>query len=635
MCGIAGYITSIENHSLQRHLDDAIVQLKKRGPDIQKAVTLSPKVGFGHARLSIIDTSNAGTQPMFDETGRYAIIFNGEIFNFRELKESFLSDLKHFQSHSDTEVLLQLFIKMGKDCLQHLNGFFAFAIYDNVTKSTFVARDRYGIKPLLYFKNESSFFFASELKSLMRFPIKKEIDFDTLALYLQLNYVPGNNSMLKGVSKLPPGHFITVKQDAVPVIERYYEIPYTAGIRVKPEANYESSKLHLRQLVDEAVKRRLISDVPLGAFLSGGIDSSIVVSCASKHVSNLHTFSIGFKDEPYFDETKYANLVAKKFGTEHTVFSISNDEMFANLHNVLDYIDEPFADSSAIAVYILSQKTRQAVTVSLSGDGGDELFAGYNKHQAELRARQNNLSNFLLKIGSPIFDLLPQSRNSKYGNLFRQLSRYSSGLQLNNAARYWRWCVLSTQTEALEILLPNKGFSKSELENRMHFVVDYIKDEGDINDTLFADMQMVLPNDMLTKVDLMSMANSLEVRVPLLDYTVVNYAFSLPAEYKIEKGKGKKILKDAFREELPDELFNRPKHGFEVPLLKWMRTGLKSLIMDDLLADRFLEEQNIFKLDEIQKLKRQLFSSNPGDIHARIWGLIVFQYWYKKYFANQ
>lgn len=632
MCGIAGYFSKESTHQLDGNLQSAIKTLAKRGPDSQQTKTLSPQVGFAHARLSIIDTSSIANQPMSDDSGRYTIIFNGEIFNFRELKEKFLADVK-FNSTSDTEVLLNLFIRMGKDCLQHLNGFFAFAIFDNQKNEIFLARDRFGIKPLHIYSDHKMLLFASELKAILQFPIKKEIDYNTLALYLQLNYIPGNNSMLKNIQKLQPGSFAVIDSKGNFNTEKFYSIPYEPGKKIaESEISYDDAKATLRKLVEESVQRRLVSDVPLGAFLSGGIDSSIVTYCASKNVSQLNTFSIGFKDEPYFDETKYANLVAKKFGTNHTVFSVSNDEMFANIFSILDYIDEPFADSSAIAVYILSQKTREKVTVSLSGDGGDELFAGYNKHKAEQRAREKNVLNFVMRSGLPLFKMFPKSRHSKFGNLFRQAQRYSEGLQLSSAERYWRWCSFNSQADAVGLLKNKNLISDTELENRKQFVLEAVKDNGDLNDVLFADTQMVLTNDMLTKVDFMSMANSLEVRVPLLDYTVVDFAFSLPVSYKVDATVGKRILKDAFRNELPQELFNRPKHGFEVPLLKWMRTGLRSLIEEDLLEKNFVEQQNIFDWNEIEKVKQKLFSNNPEDVHATLWGLLVFQYWYKKYF---
>ena len=632
MCGIAGYFSKETTHHYEAYLNDAVKSLAKRGPDLQQTKTLSAQIGFAHARLSIIDTSTVASQPMSDASGRFTIIFNGEIFNYRELKEQFLREVK-LNSTSDTEVLLHLFIQQREKCLQHLNGFFAFAVYDNEKKEIFLARDRSGIKPLHIYADEKMVVFASELKAILKFPIKKEIDYNTLALYLQLNYVPGNNSILKNIMRLMPAHYAVIDANGNLKTAKYYSVPYVGGQKIADkDFNYESSKATLRKLIEESVQRRLVSDVPLGSFLSGGIDSSIVSYCAAKNVSQLNTFSIGFSDEPYFDETKYANLVAKKFETNHTVFSISNDEMFSHIFDILDYIDEPFADSSAIAVFILSKKTREKVTVSLSGDGGDELFGGYNKHQAEFRARQNNFLNKVIETGLPLFKILPKSRHSKFGNLFRQLQRYSEGLQLSAAERYWRWCVFNSEDSALSLLQNKNAIDKNELDKRKQFVRDAVKEDGELNDIFFADTQMVLPNDMLTKVDLMSMANSLEVRVPLLDYTVVDFAFTLPVSFKLDKSSGKKILKAAFRNDLPEELFTRPKHGFEVPLLKWMKTGLRSLIEEELLSKKFIEEQNIFDAAAIESLKQKLFSNNPEDAHATVWGLLVFQYWYKKYF---
>lgn len=633
MCGIAGYFSKSNNHSLGPFLEKAIAQLAKRGPDLQQARTLSQKVGFAHARLSIIDTSAVAHQPMQDPTGRFTIIFNGEIFNFRELRATHLQGVQ-FTSHSDTEVLLQLYMKMGKACLNELNGFFSFALYDSVKEEVFLARDRFGIKPMLIYTDENMILFGSEMKALLQFPVTKEIDFSTLGLYLQLNYVPGNHCMLKNFSKLPPAHCATINATGQLSVERYYSMPFNPGHVISAAGmSYDAAKQQLRTLVEAAVERRLVSDVPLGAFLSGGIDSSIVTACASRRVSGLNTFSIGYKDEAFFDETKYANLVAKKFGTNHTVFSVSNADMFNCIFNVLDYTDEPFADSSAIAVYILSQQTRQRVTVALSGDGGDELFAGYNKHKAEQRARKKNLVNTLASAANPFLKLLPKSRHSKFSNLFRQLQRYSDGVKMSAAERYWRWCSLTTRENALMLLQTEKRSAQVEIIERTRALTRHLSSSGDLNDVLYADTQMVLPNDMLTKVDLMSMANCLEVRVPLLDYTVVNFAFSLPVEFKLHEGETKRILKDSFRQDLPEELFNRPKHGFEVPLLKWLRTDLWQLIDEDLLSKKFIEEQGIFDSANTELLKQKLKSNNPEDAHATVWALVVFQHWYKKYFA--
>lgn len=629
MCGIAGYLQKPGQASLSHHMAQAIACLNKRGPDTQRIQQPSANVWLAHARLSIIDTSSIAHQPMVDATNRYTIVFNGEIFNYRELAAEHLQG-QIFKSTSDTEVLLYLYIKLGAECVNLLNGFFAFAIHDKQTNSTFIARDRYGIKPLHIYTDEQMTLFASEVKSIAAFPIAKQLNKATLALYLQLNYIPDNTSMLQGITRLAPGQCAIIDAKGEVNYKTYYNIPYTPGAIVSTADTYADAKSKLKTLVEEAVQRRLVSDVPLGCFLSGGIDSSIVTACAAKHIKQLNTYSIGYKDETYFDETKYANLVANKFGTNHTVFSVSNDEMFEHIHDILDYIDEPFADSSAIAVYILSKKTRQKVTVALSGDGGDELFAGYNKHKAELMMRRGGLLNSIVKATAPVWSALPQSRHGGVGNLFRKLHRYADASRQSEKDRYWRLCSLLPQQQALPYI---KNISQAEIhetEQRKQKLLEGITAQGDINDVLYTDMKMVLPGDMLTKVDLMSMANSLEVRVPLLDYTVVNYAFSLPQQFKSDGTTGKKILKEAFADVLPAELFTRPKHGFEVPLRKWLLNGLHNLIENELLSKDYIINQGIFNAVEVEALKKQLRSNNPGDAHATIWALVVFQHWYKR-----
>jgi asparagine synthase (glutamine-hydrolysing) len=384
--------------------------------------------------------------------------------------------------------------------------------------------------------------------------------------------------------------------------------------------------------LDDAVKERMISDVPLGAFLSGGIDSSVIVALASRHTNALKTFSVGYRDNPYFDETKYAKLVAAQYKTDHTVFSLTNNDFLEHVGGVLDYLDEPFADSSAIPVFILSHLTRKHVTVALSGDGGDEVFAGYNKHGAEWRVRQRSLLNSLVKAGHPVWKALPRSRNGKFTNKFRQLYRFAEGAKLGERERYWRWAAFNNPQQAGALLQPaaRDSVNVAEMEREKAALLEVIGRE-DYNEMLVADMNLVLLSDMLVKVDMMSMANSLEIRSPFLDYKVVDFAFGLSADYKINGQLKKRIVQDAFRPMLPEELYNRPKQGFEIPLLGWFRNELWSLINDDLLDRRFVTEQGIFNPDATEALKQKLRSNNPEDSHATIWALIVFQHWWKKY----
>ncbi|MDO1445022.1 asparagine synthase (glutamine-hydrolyzing) [Rhodocytophaga aerolata] len=632
MCGITGiYAFNEIGRFFMINMFAATDALSQRGPDSSGTFTHG-YVGLGHRRLSIIDTSSDGRQPMTDETERYTIVFNGEIFNFPELKQQLEAKGYNFRSSSDTEVLLNLYIHEKENCLKHLNGFFAFAIYDKEQESLFIARDRMGIKPLLYFQDEDKLIFASEMKAVLAYGIPRELDYVSLQQYLQLNYIPAPHTIFKGVQKLLPGYYMYLKGNEV-TTKPYYQIPQTYNRWTANQMSYEKVQSTLVELLEESVRKRLIADVPLGAFLSGGIDSSVIVALASKYTDHLNTFSIGYRDEPFFDETRYANLVAKKYKTNHTVFSLSNEDLYEHLFDMLDYTDEPFADSSALAVYILSKRTRKRVTVALSGDGADELFGGYNKHQGEYKVREGGLMAGAVKTLQPLWDVLPKSRNSTFGNKVRQLQKFAEGMSKTEKERYWRFCTFVNEENARHVL-SNQSLqlaSEQAFEERKNRILKHLDEDGDFNEFLYTDMQLVLPNDMLTKVDLMSMAHGLEIRVPFLDYTVVNFAFSLPAEFKVDGTMKKRIVQDAFRSHLPKELYNRPKQGFEVPLLKWFRNELQPLITNDLLKDDFIQQQGIFNVDNIRELKEKLFSSNPEDVHARIWGLLVFQYWWKKY----
>ncbi|MDB5227246.1 MAG: asparagine synthase [Bacteroidota bacterium] len=629
MCGIAGTFSFKNKVVSDEWLQNAATSLNKRGPDNQNFITIG-KTSLVHARLSIIDTSAAGDNPIYDETGRYAIIFNGEIFNFQPLRKELEQKGVNFKSHSDTEVLLYAYIHFGEACLHKLNGFFAFAIHDKQEEKLFIACDRFGIKPLYYYSDEDYFFFGSELKALMQFPIKKEIDWSAVCLYFQLNYIPGKNSIFQNVHKLEPGYSITVDRGLL-TVDRWYSIPYNAIQAETNQLSYADQKKKLVELMDDSVRLRLIADVPLGAFLSGGIDSSVVTAMAVRHTQKLNTFSIGFEGNDYFDETPYADLVAKHFKTNHTVFKLKNDDLLQSLDELLEYTDEPFADSSALLVNILSKYTRQHVTVALSGDGGDELFAGYNKHYGELQVRNKSWQANFIHLLQPLWEKLPQSRSGKIGNKVRQLERFAVGMDMSPADRWWRWCCINDM-EYVNALLNGRqdNVMVDIIEARQKFSSP-VSFDGTLNDCLLADVGMVLPYDMLVKVDRMSMRNSLEVRVPFLDYRIVEFAFSLPVSSKINGNIKKRIVQDAFREILPAALYNRPKKGFEVPLLQWFKTDLKEKILNDWLADDYIRAQGIFNLEHIRLLKKQLFSNNPGDVHAQIWALIVFQSFWRKY----
>src|SRR5436190_218694 len=631
MCGIAGIVALTDTGRQQvSKLRQSIRTLQTRGPD-DEGIYLCDDMGLAQRRLAIIDTSAAANQPMWDKTERYTIIFNGEIFNYQELRNKYFTteEQKQLRTSSDTEILLELFIKQGEKCLPLLEGFFAFAIYDTRTKDLFVARDRFGKKPLNYFIDDDKFIFASELKALYDFGIPKELNYEALQLYLQLSYIPQPLSMLKHVRKVEPGARLIPKGKNIEQ-KKWYEL--TPNYEYKNAPSYDQAQKELDFLLEEAVVKRLISDVPLGAFLSGGIDSSVIVALASRHQKSLNTFSIGFKDEQYFDETQFAELVATKFKTNHATFRLGFEDYLSHIYDVLNYLDEPFADSASLPQFILCMEVRKHATVAISGDGGDEVFVGYNKHYAEWQARRRSLAGSLVKMGAPLWKVLPKSRNNRFSDLFRQLDRYAEGAELTSKERYWHWASTFSAADV------DKLIAKQTATKINTAVIDSVKEKylsninDDFNSVLKTDLDLVLVSDMLVKVDLMSMANSVEVRSPFLDHHVVEFAFTLPSEYKINKGGRKTIIKDAFQNILPPEIYNRGKRGFEIPMLKWFREELHIFIFDDLLDEKFIKEQGIFDIEFINCMKKQLYSAAPGNIVEQLWVLIVFQHWYKKYF---
>ncbi len=622
MCGIVGHINLLgEKVSLENEMLTALKTLNKRGPDAQVIKQFESSI-FGHARLSIIDTSDSANQPFCDETGNYWIVFNGEIFNYIEIKNQLKSKGIEFITHSDTEVLLKLLIEKGKEALQDLNGFYSFCFYDKRKNTFIIVRDRFGEKPLVYTSTNATFTFASEIKALHSFGLLKSINKKSLTHFFQYSYITEPYSIFEGVQKLLPGHLIEIKNGVIS-IEKYYEY-YPS--KVNYSGSYKKAKEGLHKLLTDAVEKRLISDVPIGSFLSGGVDSSIVSLLASRLTPNLHTFSLGFKDELYYDETKYANLVAKKIQSKHTVFSLSNNDLLENFEEALDYFDEPFADSSALNMFILSKYTKKHITVALSGDGADELFSGYNKHNALYQASQKNLKNSFIKTFGGLAGFLPQSRDGKIANTARQILKYQKGLKLSDNERYMEWARFMDKNDSKQLV---KGANSIE-ETPFSFEKKSIED---FNDYLFYDFNLVLPNDMLRKVDAMSMANSLEVRSPFLDYRLVEFVFSLPSSFKIDSQSRKKILKDTFRDDLPTEIFSRGKKGFEVPLYKWFNNELKSYLQENVFNKQLVESQNILNWEAVNQIQQQLFSSNPKDSVYNTWALLSFQRWYNRYFV--
>lgn len=625
MCGITGVFAFNEIGRFEMMRNRAATDaLTHRGPDVGRFFN-DHYVALGHRRLSILDLSAAADQPMSDPSGRYQLVFNGEIYNFRSLRQDLQRQGVEFRTQSDTEVLLHLLIREGEACLSKLNGFFAFCFYDAETHTMLLARDRLGIKPLLYFQDDDKFLFASELNALLTYNIPRELDYEALSLYFQFHYVPAPQTMLKGVRKLLPGHVLRLKEGKVETA-RFYTLPHNPQHYL---SDYEAAQKELLRLLEQSVQDRLISDVPLGAFLSGGTDSSAIVALAARHTDRLETFSIGYRDEPLFDETTYAKAVAKAFGTKHTVFSLTNEELFEAIEGLLGFLGEPFADSSAIPTYLLSQRTRQQVTVALSGDGGDELFGGYQKYWAEYRVRKGGWLAQFLKQNHKLLERLPRSRNGFWTNKFRQAHRFAQAMHRSPQERYW---FLSTFLEEQKLALL---FSEDTLSRRNNAAYTAFKSGflaplsgKSLNEVLYQDVHTLLPNDMLTKVDSMSMANSLEVRVPFLDHRVAEFAFQLPDTFKIQGKLKKRIVQDAFRKILPEKIYNRPKQGFDVPLKKAFQTTLRPLL-ETAFADERIREQGIFKPDYVAQLRKQVFSGGHYE-QNHVWALLVFQSWWQR-----
>ena len=620
MCGITGYYAFEEVR--QEALGDATDAMKQRGPDMSGSWQ-EGHVGLGHRRLSILDTSDKGRQPMSAADGRFQLIFNGEIYNYRELRGELVSAGYSFTSETDTEVLLAALMEWGKAAIEKLNGFFAFAFYDVESDYLLVARDRFGIKPLVYHHGHKGVFFASELKSLMAYGLPKELNRKALSLYFELTYIPPPFTIFENIHKLRPGHFLEIRKGSIS-LSSYYQLPYPAE---NPYRDYDSASQAIRSTIEDSVLARLVSDVPLGTFLSGGIDSSIVSAIAAKHTTDLHTFSIGYQDHPFFDETHFAESVARKIGSHHHTFKLSNEDLLQHVEQTIGYFDEPFADSSALPMFILSHLTRKHVTVALSGDGADEIFSGYNKHEAWVKARQRNAVNALIRSFGFLLRILPKSRQNKWTNLFRQLDKYRQLLAMDAKDRYWHLAAFIPSKEIDRLVLPKM---RESIQGFREELIDFV-DDDEINAVLALDVQLVLAGDMLTKVDWMSMANSLEVRVPFLDHRVVAEAFRVPEASKIKGKERKFILKDTFRKDLPDELFTRGKHGFEVPLLDWFRRELSGDLEEEVFNPSRLKEQGIFESSAVMDLKKQLHSSSPGDVHIKIWQQYVFQKWWGRY----
>lgn len=617
MCGIIGIWAKNKTGELQfEKLPNALKSISHRGPDNQSIKSYSNLV-LGHARLSIIDLNESANQPMSDLTGRYHLVFNGEIYNYLELRQLLEYEGVNFTSQSDTEVLLHLLINKGEEALSKLNGFFSFIFFDQQEDQVLFARDRIGIKPLIIYEDEEKIILTSELQALFNFDIDKGIESNSLSQYFKLSYIPAPSAILNHAYKIKPGQMGVINAEGLN-LKSYYKIERRPLARM----SFDAAAEELKSRLTIAVKDRLVSDVPLGTFLSGGVDSSVISAIAKRQKKDLKTFSIGF-DHPYFNESNYARMVAEHIKSDHHEFVLTKKDFKENFHDFLDSIDEPFGDSSAFAMYLLAKETKKHVTVALSGDGADELFAGYRKHRAELRLRMmSNTRKAAIKSFVSLFKKAKVSRSDKWGDVNRKLQKFTAGFELDEEERYFEWASFATNEE-VEALLKSKWFVQS---SRKGMSLDTM------SDYLIADQRLVLPNDMLKKVDLMSMQHALEVRTPFLDHRVVEFANSLPIDYKMDTKIGKLVLKQAFRDMLPNEILLRKKQGFEVPLQEWLGSEISALLDSDLFSQEYIEEQGIFQFEYINRLLKSVKSNDFGEKIYVLWSLIIFQYWHNKHY---
>ena len=627
MCGITGIIDLTERRDINRDLlADMNDRLTHRGPD-GSGYHFEPGVGLGHRRLSIIDLEG-GAQPMFNEDGTVALTFNGEIYDYSELMEELKTAGHVFQSRCDTEVIVHAWEEWGEKCLERLHGMFAFAIWDRNRESVFIARDRFGKKPLYYsVLANGQLIFGSELKALMVHPlIERDVDPTAVEDYMTFGYVPDPKTIFKSIKKLPPGYFLKVRRGEPNFSAlRYWDVSFNVNNAYKDESQICEE---LNSKFAAATRRRMISDVPLGAFLSGGVDSSAVVTAMAEGSDEpVNTCSISFGD-PAFNEAQYAQQVADHLQTKHRVEQVDSDD-FGLVDMIPGIYDEPFADSSAIPTYRVCQLARKSVTVALSGDGGDEIFAGYRRyrwHMHEQRVR-NTIPGFLRRnvfglAGSlyPKMDWAPKIFRAK--STLQAIARDSLDAYLHSVSILPNDLHGKLFSSAFKKSL--QGYTATEVFNG-HIANCDTDDE--LSRIQYLDIKTYLPGDILTKVDRASMAHSLEVRVPLLDPDFASWACSLPSSLKLKGREGKYIFKKALEGRVDDNILYRDKMGFAVPLASWFRGPLKQTIQDRLLGDA-MRDSEIFDMDFIEKLLHQHLSG-ARDHSPPIWALLVFAGFYQ------
>ena len=611
MCGIAGIVSHKHQAVDVEELRAMCAALVSRGPD-DEGTFVKDGVGLAMRRLSIIDLET-GHQPVSNEDGSIWVVLNGEIYNYRQVRNELERRGHRFATATDTEVIVHLYEEHGVDCVQALRGMFAFAIWDGPRRRLMLARDRIGIKPLYYGTAAGRFIFASELKALLQLPeVDRRLNWSALAHLLAYGTTPPGESIVDGIHKLEPGHRLRLDPKHEPVIERYWELRFQPDERRSEIETIEELRVRLH----ESVRYHMVSDVPVGAFLSGGIDSSsVVASMAAISTSPIKTFSIGFREQE-FDELPFARLVAKRFGTDHHELVLEPDVMGLLDHLAWD-LDEPFGDASAIPTYMVSRLAGQHVKVVLSGDGGDELFGGYDKYVVEGRDRMARfLPDSVRALLARTSDALPEDAKGK---------QYLEYLSKPDGERYLHATTLFRPDHQQRLLTDWAKDQIGEAQPERSRLDRLHRHDGHWLSILQdLDFRHYLPLDILTKVDRMSMAHSLEARVPLLDHPFVEFAATIPAEWKLHRGKTKQIFVKALRGFLPDEILDRSKKGFGVPLNRWFRGPLRPLVKELLQSDTF-RRRGIFDAAYVKRLIERQEQGRPLDLH--LWTLMSFELW--------
>jgi asparagine synthase (glutamine-hydrolysing) len=630
MCGIAGIVEAakpVDPEVLARMANS----LRHRGPDDEQYQIINHgagrvSVGLGFRRLAIIDLSG-GRQPMSNEDGSLWLICNGEIYNYPELRPALEAKGHQFRTHCDVECLLHLYEDYGTDCLKKVNGMFALAIWDTRTETLFLGRDRLGKKPLYYRETSAQVLFGSELKAVLQHPdCPRELDSESLSRYLAYEYVPGRHSIFKGIQKLPAGHWLTWRKGAG-TVQRYWDLHFPQTVTRRGEAEVAEE---LRERLKEAVRLRLISDVPLGVFLSGGIDSSSVVAMMAelRPASQIKTFAIGF-EEASFDESAHARRVANFFGTEHHEEILQSRTLLELLPEIGQLLDEPLADASIIPTYLLSRFTRRHVTVALGGDGGDELFAGYPTFQAQRFASFYRLPTMLHeRVVQPLAELLPVSH--KNFSLDFKVKRFLRGALHRPEIRDQVWIGSFTPQEQARLLRPSLKVPPPYAD--IVEAEEHCEARRAVDRLIYLYCKFYLEGDILVKVDRASMACSLEARAPFLDYTFVEFTTRIPACLKIKGLTLKYILKRAMLGKVPQDILARGKKGFGIPISKWFRGELRELLQD-MLSEQRIDRQGIFNSKEVSRLVKEHLDGRK-DHRKQLWTLLMFQLWAEHYLSR-